>query len=276
MADGAPSEALSQWRVRPGQSVDLSAIDAASTAGAPGDRDRTRSASEALNDELGALQERLWAEDERSLLVVLQAMDAGGKDGTIKKVFSGVNPQGVEVTSFKVPTDEELAHDFLWRVHARVPARGRIGIFNRSHYEDVLVARVHGLVPEPVWRARYDAIRSFEGLLAANGTTIVKFMLHISAEEQADRFRKRLEAPEKRWKFRRGDLDERRRWADYMAAFEDAIRETSATDAPWYIIPADKKWYRDWAVLHVLVSTLNDMDPQFPDPEEDLEGVIVQ
>ena len=207
---------------------------------------------------------------------MLQAIDAGGKDGTIRRVFGGVNPQGCEVTSFKAPSEEELAHDFLWRVHKATPRRGKIGIFNRSHYEDVLIVRVHDLVPKAVWSKRYAIINSFEENLVASGTTVVKFFLHISKEEQAERFRKRLEDPEKHWKFRKADLDEREHWDDYQEAFEDALTKTSTKHAPWYVIPSDRKWYRDWVVLSILVETLRDMDPQFPPPEEDLAGIVVE
>jgi PPK2 family polyphosphate:nucleotide phosphotransferase len=251
-------------------------VDPDQTPVAPGGKDETRDAAAELVDELAGLQERLWAEDRRSVLVVFQAMDAGGKDGAIKKVFTGINPQGVEVTSFKVPSDEELQHDFLWRVHKRTPRRGSIGIFNRSHYEDVLTVRVNKFAPEDVWRPRYGQIRSFEDLLVANGTTVLKFMLHISKEEQAERFQSRLDRPDKRWKFRKGDLGDRAQWDEFMHAFEEAMRETSTERAPWYVIPANRKWYRDWAVLRVLVDTLREMDPQFPEPEEDLDGVVVQ
>ena len=267
---------VDRWRVTPGDSFELDSIDAASTSAAPGDKEATRAASTHLNDELSALQERLWAEGRRAVLVILQAMDAGGKDGTIKKVFTGLNPQGVEVTSFKVPTDEELAHDFLWRIHRRTPKRGHIGIFNRSHYEDVLIVRVHGHIDAKECKRRYEQIRDFEELLVAQGTTIVKFMLHISSEEQADRFRSRLQDPEKNWKFNAADLDERKRWPEYVQAYQDALVATSTDAAPWYVIPADKKWYRDWAVLEVLVATLRRMDPQFPAPTEDLSGVTVE
>jgi PPK2 family polyphosphate:nucleotide phosphotransferase len=191
-------------------------------------------------------------------------------------VFGGVNPQGCRVTSFKAPTEEELAHDFLWRINKATPRKGEIGIFNRSHYEDVLIVRVHDLVPKSVWSKRYGTIKTFESNLVASGTTIVKFFLHISKEEQAERFRKRLENPEKHWKFRHADLDERRHWDEYQEAFEDALTKTSTADAPWYTIPADRKWFRDWAVLSVLVETMRRMDPQYPAPEEDLTGVVVE
>ena len=229
-----------------------------------------------LNARLGDLQERLYAEGQRSLLIVLQAMDAGGKDGTIKHVFRGVNPQGTTVTSFKKPTEEELSHDFLWRVHRAAPAQGMMAIFNRSHYEDVLIVRVHNLVAKAVWRGRYDHINAFEANLASAGTTVVKLFLHISKEEQADRLRSRLEKPDKRWKFRVEDLDERKHWDDYMEAFAEAIERTSTQAAPWYVIPADRKWYRNWAVSHVVIDALAAMDPQFPEPEGNLDGIVVE
>lgn len=262
--------------VSPGSAARIDQREPDATFGAPGDKKEAVAASAALNQELAALQERLWAENRRALLVVLQAMDAGGKDGTIRKVFGGVNPQGCRVTSFKAPSEEELAHDFLWRISKATPRHGEIGIFNRSHYEDVLIVRVHDLVPKSVWSERYDIINSFESNLAASGTTIVKLFLHISEEEQAERFRKRLENPDKHWKFNSGDLEERRYWDDYQAAFEDALTKTSTAAAPWYVIPADRKWYRDWAVLSVLVETMRRMDPQFPAPAEDLAGFVVE
>jgi PPK2 family polyphosphate:nucleotide phosphotransferase len=267
---------LDHWVVRPKSGARLSTIDPDSTVGAPGKKKETEAASAELNTELAELQTRLFAESERALLVVLQAMDAGGKDGAIRKVFGGVNPQGCRVTSFKAPTPEELAHDFLWRITAALPRRGEIGIFNRSHYEDVLIVRVHNLVPRRVWSKRYEAINAFERRLASEGTSIVKFYLHISKEEQAARFRKRLEQPEKNWKFRTADLEERKYWDDYQLAFEDAITKTSTGDAPWYVIPADNKWYRDWAVLSVLVETLRNLDPQYPPPSEDLSGIVIE
>ena len=202
-------------------------------------------------------------------------MDAGGKDGTIRQVFTGVNPQGVRVASFKAPTADELAHDFLWRVHQHAPAHGEMGVFNRSHYEDVLIVRVNELVPEPVWRARYQQIRDFEQILTASGTAVVKVFLHISPEEQAERLQARLDDPTKRWKFAAADLDVRKHWDAYQAAYEEAIRETSTADAPWYVIPADRKWYRNWAVLQVLLDVLHRLDPQFPPEEPGLEDLTV-
>ena len=267
---------LDRLRVTPKQAANIAKVDTSSTPGAPGDRHETEAASEELRLELVDLQNRLYAEAHRSLLVVFQAMDAGGKDGSIKKVFSGVNPQSCRVTSFKVPSDEEAAHDFLWRVHEVVPRAGEVGIFNRSHYEDVLIVRVHGLVPKSIWSKRYGAIKDFEAHLAESGTTVVKFFLHISKDEQAERLRKRLEEPDKNWKFRAADLEERKHWDAYQEAFEDALTKTSTTTAPWYVIPADHKWYRDWAVLSVLVETLREMDPKYPEPALDLANVVIE
>jgi PPK2 family polyphosphate:nucleotide phosphotransferase len=227
-------------------------------------------------DRLRELQERLYAEQRQSLLVVLQAMDAGGKDGTIRNVFRGLNPLGVRVAAFKAPSDEERQHDFLWRVHQHTPRDGELAVFNRSHYEDVLVARVRKLVPLSVWRPRYGHIRAFEALLAGEGTTIVKIFLHISKEEQRARLQARVDEPRKRWKFNPADLEERQHWREYQRAYEDALRETTARRAPWYCVPADRKWYRNWAVLRILVETLEAMDPKWPRIEEGIAGTIVE
>jgi PPK2 family polyphosphate:nucleotide phosphotransferase len=218
----------------------------------------------------------MYAEDRRALLVVLQAMDAGGKDGTIRHVTAGLNPQGCRVTSFKAPSAEELDHDYLWRIHHAVPARGEFGIFNRSHYEDVLVVRVHGLVPKSVWSARYQQINAFEKLLAANDVVIVKFFLHISKEEQIERLRARLEDPTKLWKFNEQDIAERRRWDDYMAAYEDALERCSMPAAPWYIVPANKKWFRDYVVSQILLDTLSRLKMQFPKATVDPKKIRLQ
>ncbi len=263
-----------RWRVPPGTRVDLAAIDTRSTEGAPGDKAGTSALFPTVREQLRELQERLWAEQRQSLLIVLQAMDAGGKDGTVKHLFRGINPVGARVASFRAPSKEELEHDFLWRVHKRTPATGEIVVFNRSHYEDVLVVRVRGLAPEAVWRPRYELINQFEANLAAAGTRIVKLFLHISKEEQADRFRARLHDPTKRWKFRVGDLEERAYWDDYQSAFAEALERTSMQHAPWYVVPADRKWYRNWVVSQIVLGTLDDMAPEYP-PEEDLEGVVV-
>jgi len=222
-----------------------------------------------------ALQARLYAEQRRSLLIVLQAMDTGGKDGAIKHVFQGINPQGCRVWSFKAPSAEESSHDFLWRYHRRTPSRGMITIFNRSHYEDVLVVRVKRLVPEDVWRARYEAIRDFERTLARENVVILKFFLNISKDEQKRRLEARLQDPEKHWKFSSHDLKERAFWDDYQRAFEDAVNATSTAYAPWYVVPADKKWFRNLVIARTIADTLQSMDPRFPEAEEGLDTIVV-
>jgi PPK2 family polyphosphate:nucleotide phosphotransferase len=250
----------------------LPGIDTRST---PGVEHRREAEAEmpALADRLDELQERLWVEGTRSLLVVLQGMDTSGKGGTLRHVFSAMNPAGVEVTAFKKPTEEELAHHFLWRIERRLPVPGEVMVFDRSHYEDVLVVRVRSLVAETVWRRRYAEIREFEGRVAAAGTTIVKCMLHISYDEQRERLLARLDDPGKHWKFNEGDIDERILWQDYQAAYEDAIRECSTETAPWYVIPADRKWYRNWAISKLLAETLERMDPRLPQPKLDVEAL---
>jgi PPK2 family polyphosphate:nucleotide phosphotransferase len=252
--------------VRPGSRVRLARRDHGETFG----RDKVGAETELGRQlvRLADLQDRLWAEAKRSVLIVLQGIDAAGKDGTINKVMEAFNPQGCPVTSFKVPSAEELAHDYLWRVHHRVPRKGEIGIFNRSHYEDVLVVRVHDLVPRKTWSARYDQINDFERILADNGTTIVKFFLAIDKDEQRERFQARYDDPMKLWKFSMGDLEERKLWDDYQAAFDDALSKTSTEVAPWYVIPANRKWFRNIAVAEILADTLEDLDPQYPKPED--------
>ena len=226
-------------------------------------------------DRLTELQDRLWAEGKRAVLVVLQGIDAAGKDGTIKKVMTAFNPQGCPVTSFKVPSAEELGHDYLWRVHKAVPRKGEVGIFNRSHYEDVLIVRVHDLVPKAVWRTRFDAINDFERHLAANGTTIVKFFLSISRDEQRERFQARFDDPTKRWKFSMGDLAERERWDDYQAAFDDVLSKTSTDVAPWHVIPANRKWFRNLAVATILAETIAGLKPAYPPVADDVPADLV-
>ena len=256
-----------RWRV-PTKGFSLAKIDTASTADAPADKDSIDPFLASLSEQMSRLQDRFWAESKRSLLVVLQGMDTGGKDGTIKHVFRGLNPQAIKVASFKAPSDEELKHDFLWRVHQKAPAKGEMVIFNRSHYEDVLIVRVHSLVPEAVWRPRYDAIVDFERHLVESGTTIVKFWLHISPQEQKRRLQARLDDETKRWKFNAEDLVERKLWADYQTAAEEMLKRTSTDVAPWFVVPSDHKWYRNWVVSRVLVDTLQGMDPKFPDPPD--------
>ena len=263
------------WQAKPDAPLRLKDSGAGSTAGAPGDKGPTRKATAALREDLVKLQARLWAEQQRALLVVFQAIDAGGKDGAIRNAFSGLNPAGVRVASFKKPTALEAAHDFLWRVHAQCPGRGEIGVFNRSHYEDVLVTRVHGLVDEVTWTHRYGQIRDFEAHLVAEGTTVVKFFLHVSKEEQRRRLQDRIDSPDERWKFSSGDLPERERWDDYQEAFADAIAATTTEVAPWFVIPADNKWYRDWAVASTIHGVLDQLDPQYPPSPPGLEGLLV-
>ncbi|MEZ6042207.1 MAG: polyphosphate kinase 2 family protein [Planctomycetaceae bacterium] len=262
-----------QHRIRPGQKVDLKKTE---TDGKDvcDDRETCEQEFEVLREEFVELQERLYAESRQKLLIVFQAMDAGGKDGTIRAVTRGVNPQGVVVTSFKKPTDEELSRDFLWRVHKAVPSRGHIGIFNRSHYEDVLVVRVHDIVPESVWEPRYEIINQFEKHLNDTGTRVIKFFLHIAKKEQKQRFQERLDDPGKNWKFDREDLAKRAHWDDYRKAFEDMLEKCSTEKSPWYVIPADQNWYRNWAVTKIIVDTLRDMNPQYP-IAEDLSDVRI-
>lgn len=226
---------------------------------------------------LAHLQYRLYAEGRRSLLIVLQGLDASGKDGVIRHVFSSMNPLGVNVACFRQPTHEELAHDFLWRAHNHTPGKGEIMLFNRSpHYEDVLVVRVHDIVPKSVWSKRYDRICEFEKLLIQSGTHVIKFYLHISPEEQLARFKIRLDDPHRNWKIRDSDYTEREYWPAYIEAFEDAMRETSTTRAPWYVIPSDHKWFRDLAISRILVDTLDEMDLKIPKPSVDLKAIRLQ
>ncbi len=225
---------------------------------------------------IGELAYRLYAEDRRAVLLVLQGMDTSGKDGTIRSVLADVNPQTCAITSFKAPTTEELAHDFLWRIHKAAPRDGRVGVFNRSHYEDVLVVRVHKLVPEHQWQSRYDRINRFEENLVAGRTTLVKCYLHISRDEQKERLQARLDDPTKRWKFNPGDLEERKSWDDYRRAAEDMLSKCNTQHAPWHIVPSDRKWYRNLVVSQLLRETLEKMDPQFPQPHAGLEGLVVE
>ena len=265
-----------RYLVKPDQSIHLSEWDPAETPAWKGDKEAALEHLIELNAKLEGLQELLFAEGKRKLLIVLQGMDTSGKDGVIRRVFEGVNPQGVRVASFKVPTAPELARDYLWRVHQQVPARGEMVIFNRSHYEDVLVVRVHNLVPEAHWKRRYDQINAFERLLAEEGTTILKFFLHIDPEEQRERLLARLDEPDKRWKFNPGDLKERELWGQYEKAYEDVLSKTSTQHAPWIIVPANRKWYRDLLISAALVDTLQELKMQFPQPAEDLETYRAQ
>ncbi len=262
------------FAVAPGSKVDLATFDPAETFG------REKDAAEAdlakVLARLTDLQARLWAEAKHAVLVVVQGIDAAGKDGTIRVIAGAFNPQGTPVSSFKVPSPLELAHDYLWRVHQRVPGKGEIGIFNRSHYEEVLIVRVHGLVPEERWRRRYGHIRDFEKMLTDEGVTIVKLFLAIDREEQRQRFQDRVDDPAKRWKFNFGDLEERKRWDDYQAAFAEMLEETSTRYAPWYLVPANRNWLRNLAVGEILADTLDDLAPAYPPAAEGVEGTVVQ
>jgi len=267
---------MMRYRVSPGSQVDLSGWDPGDTSAFEGSKEEAHERLLALNRELEELQELLYAEHKHKALIVLQAMDTGGKDGTIRHVFEGVNPQGVKVANFKVPTPEELDHDYLWRVHQQTPGRGEIVIFNRSHYEDVLIVRVHELVPRDRWSKRYAQINDFERMLAEEGTTILKFFLHISQDEQRERLQSRLDEPGKRWKFNLGDLKERTLWSEYVQAYQDAIGQTSTAWAPWTIVPANRKWYRNLVVASVIVETLKSLNMRYPEPKENLNQVVVE
>jgi PPK2 family polyphosphate:nucleotide phosphotransferase len=253
----------SPYRVKPGKRVDLSKWKTDDTGGL-----KDKSAAKPLVEEnlfkLIRLQDKLYASGTHALLIVLQAMDAGGKDGAISHVFSGVNPQGCQVTSFKVPTQEELAHDYLWRYHKACPRRGMIGIFNRSHYESVLVERVHKLVPEKVWSKRYAQINHFEQVLTTEKTIVLKFFLHISKEEQKRRLQARLKDESKNWKFQPSDLAERQHWSDYKKAFEDLLHECSTDEAPWFVVPSDHKWFRNWVLSDTIVRALEELNLKYP------------
>jgi len=269
------SKVLEAYRVDPGGKVDLGRYGTSSHDIFKGGKPEAKAVEEGQRKELWDLQNVLYAQHEHKVLVVIQAMDTGGKDSTIKHVFKGVNPQGVRVVSFKQPTSEELDHDYLWRVHRRMPKKGELVIFNRSHYEDVLIVRVHNTVPEKVWKRRYEDINNFEKMLVNEGTTIIKFFLHISKKEQKKRLEARLEKPHKMWKFSRDDLRERKYWSRYQRAYGDALSRTSTPWAPWYVIPADRKWFRNLAVSSVIVDTLKTLKMKYPPPPEGLDGIKV-
>lgn len=265
---------IAKYRVEPGCDVALADWSTNENEGLT--KSVGRLATARLNETLEAAQELLWAQRKHRVLMVLQATDTGGKDGTIKHVFDGVNPSGVRVAAFKKPSSLELSHDYLWRAHQQTPADGEMVIFNRSHYEDVLVVRVHGLVPEAQWRRRYRHIRDFELMLAEEGTTIVKFFLHISKEEQRRRLQERLDEPSKNWKFSSSDLAERQRWEDYQRAFADMLSETSTSYAPWYVVPADRKWFRNLLISRVVVGLLDGLQMTYPSAEPDLQHITIE
>ena len=272
--DPPPTPDYPRYRVHPGEPIVLADVDPDASEHYKKKKD-VKEELEYQRDRVVNLQERLYAENKRSLLIVLQAMDTGGKDGTIKHVFEGVNPQGCRVWSFKKPSDEEASHDFLWRYHQRAPQRGMITIFNRSHYEDVLIVRVKQLVQEEVWRKRYHVINEFEQMLTLNNITVIKFFLHISKDEQKRRLESRLQDPNKRWKFSSNDIKERLLWDDYQKAFEDAINNCSTAYAPWYVIPANNKWYRNLVIARTIADTLLAMNPQYPAAEQGLEKIVI-
>ena len=263
---------MERYLVRPNRSIRLKDFD-------PREERIDKKAGEVesarLIARLGQLQEVLFAESRHRVLVVLQGMDTSGKDGVIRRVFESVNPAGVRVAAFKVPSAEELAHDYLWRIHKQTPGKGEMVIFNRSHYEDVLVVRVHSIVPEEVWRKRYDQINAFEQTLVEEGTTVVKFFLHISKDEQKERLQERLDQPDKTWKFNPSDLKERERWDDYMSAYEDMLNRTSTEPAPWMIVPADRKWHRDWVIASRLVEVLEGLKMAYPKPDFDPKTIQI-
>jgi PPK2 family polyphosphate:nucleotide phosphotransferase len=260
-----------RYRIKPDTRVRLSDFDADETKLAT--KDDAADENAVIQERLAELQELLYAEHKHKVLILLQGMDTSGKDGTVRHVMGGFNPSGVNVVSFKKPTEVELEHDYLWRVHARVPAAGEITVFNRSHYEDVLVVRVHSLVPKDVWSLRYDQINDFERMLAENGTIILKFFLNISKEEQRKRLEARIEDPKKRWKFQHGDIEERKLWDEYQKAYEAVLQKTSTEWAPWYIVPANTKWYRNYVVGTIVCRALEKLKMSYPDPDLSQEVV---
>ena len=257
-----------RYRIEDGKNFKLSDFDPGDTGKFSEKIDADARTAEDLK-KISELHQKLYADRRYAVLIVLQGMDTAGKDGTIKHVFTGVNPQGCRVTSFKKPSEEELAHDFLWRINKALPERGSFGIFNRSHYEDVLIARVHNLVPKKVWSKRYDAINHFEKRLSEEGVIILKFFLYVGKDEQKQRILARIEDPAKRWKFTQNDIEERRYWKKYIQAYEDAVAQCSAPHAPWYVVPANHKWYRNYVVAHAIAKTLSKLDLKFPKAEVD-------
>ena len=264
-----------RFRVKPGSKVNLKKFDPAVTPGF-----KTREEADEMTArniaKMDTLQSLFYADNRFGLLIVLQSMDGGGKDGTIRHVMSGLNPQGAEVTSFKVPSAEEMDHDYLWRVHHSIPARGDFGIFNRSHYEDVLVTRVHKLVSKDIWQARYEQINVFEKYLADNNIITLKFFLHISNDEQKRRFQQRIDDPKRNWKISNADFSERKLWDDYQDAYGDALEKCSTAHAPWYIIPANNKWFRNLAISQIILEKLESLDLSYPKPLEDLSKIVLE
>lgn len=266
---------MEKYRIKPDTKVHLDDFDPDDKSQFDGGKKEAKAELERITDDLDELQERLYAENKRAVLFVIQAMDTGGKDGTIRSVFGELNPAGCRVEAFKAPTSIELAHDYLWRIHRAAPPRGQIGVFNRSQYEDVLVVRVHDLVPKEVWKNRYDQINAFEKLLTDEGTTIVKFYLHISKDEQKKRLEERIEDPSKNWKFNPDDLKERALWDEYQKAFQDVLSKTSTDYAPWYVVPSNSNWYRNLIVARIVHATLKKLNPQFPESKVDFTKVVI-
>jgi PPK2 family polyphosphate:nucleotide phosphotransferase len=265
---------MQQYRVDPEKPIKIKKLDADDLGEWEGKKKAGQKAFADLQKELAKLQEVLYAEHKHKVLIILQAMDTGGKDGTIRSLLKEVNPQGVKIASFKVPTPVELAHDYLWRVHSMVPAQGEMVLFNRSHYEDVLVVRVHELVSKEVWKKRFEQINAFEKMLTEEGTTILKFYLHIDKEEQKQRFIERLTNPKKQWKFNPNDVEERKNWDVYQEAYQDVLNKTSTSWAPWYAIPANRNWYRDLCVATIVTDALRSLKPKYPEPIPDPETYI--
>lgn len=269
------SNGFERYLVGPGgHDVSLNDYDPDDTALVPGGKEAAARRSDETRKRLDDLQELLFAERKHGLLIVLQGMDTSGKDGTVRHVMAGFNPAGVRVIAFKRPSETELAHDFLWRVHANAPARGEVAVFNRSHYEDVLVPRVHELVPRDVWSRRYDQINDFERMLTENHTIVLKFFLHISKDEQKKRLQARIDDPSKRWKFQHGDLEERKLWHEYRKAYEALLSKTSTEWAPWWIVPANAKWYRNYVIGELVAAALAKLDMKVPEP--DLSSEVIE
>ena len=270
------SGAIEKYVVKPGSNVDLGKLDPDDKSlFDDGGKEDSWSAFDALQDELQHLQKLVYAQNKHRILVVIQAMDTGGKDGCVKHVFSRIDPQGIDVQAFKKPSEEELAHDFLWRVHQKAPRNGQLVIFNRSHYEDIVAVKVKKLAPEKVWKRRFRHIVEFERMLAEEGTTIVKIFLHISKDEQKERLESRLENPDKHWKFNPDDLKDRALWSDFMKTYEDVLSKTSTEDAPWYVVPSNRKWYRNLVVARIMVDTLKKLDMKFPEIDWDPASIEV-
>ena len=270
------SGALERYLIKPGSKVDFANYDSGDKALFQGERGEFELQFDHLQDQLQQLQKMLYAQNRHRILVVMQAMDTGGKDGCIKHVFSRIDPQGIHVRSFKKPTEEELAHDFLWRIHSKVPSTGQMVIFNRSHYEDIIAVRVKKIYPDEVWKRRQRHVVEFERMLAEEGTTIVKVFLHISKEEQKRRLEARLQNPAKHWKFNPDDLADRARWSEFMTAYEDVISKTSTEHAPWYVVPADRKWYRNLCVARIMLDTLKRLNMKFPAIDWDPKKVRIE